>query len=248
MRTKRSLSLVAGGLLFLLGLVLSGRVLADEPNRAGLVVQFSDERVETWCIAFEGQQLTGEEMLARSGLETILDVSGGMGITVCQIEGQGCVFPTEHCFCQCMDGGPCAYWNYFYRDSGASGWTYSPLGAALHKARNGSVEAWVWGDGHTPPAADLTFESICAVPTATAPAATATPAPVPASPTPITPEPTLAAAATPTVPPTATSQPPAPSPTPTPPAAAAPNLASYWPFGLMVLGLILVGVVVWLRR
>jgi hypothetical protein len=228
---------------------------ADRPNQAALVIQFSQDRVETRCIPFEGEAITGGELLARSGLDVLIDASRGMGITVCRVEDLGCDYPAEHCFCQCMGGGPCAYWNYFYRDPGGEGWVYSPLGAAIHKARPGSVEAWVWGDGHTPPASDLTFETICAVPTAVAPSPTAQPArQVSASPTSniaeAMPQPAATRESTPVpaAPSTPTFLPPTVAPGPAPTTHAAPDRASYWAFGLIALGLVVMGAIVWLRR
>jgi len=142
---------------------------------AGLVAQYGDGRVDTRCVQFDGQSISGSDLLARSGLDVIIDSSSGLGITVCRVEGLGCAFPAEPCFCQCDSGSSCAYWNYFYRDPGDGQWTYSPLGALIRKARDGSVEAWVWGDGRSAPAEDLTFDAICAPPAAT-PAATGRPA------------------------------------------------------------------------
>jgi hypothetical protein len=232
--------------LFLFALASSaGRTYAEEPNQAGLVVQFGDDRIETRCVAFEGQEISGADLLTRSGLELSVDTSSGMGITVCQIEGEGCAFPAEPCFCQCTGGDECAYWNYFYRDAGATGWEYSALGAILRQVKPGSVEAWVWGDGHTPLDDQLTFETVCPAPTATPSRvpATATPSPVIATRTPTT---TQMPVSAPTALPTATSLP--PSPTPVPVAGPEPGLADYWPFGLMLLGLGAIAVAVWLRR
>lgn len=152
-------------LLLAVALFLAGRAelaRAGEPNRAALAVVFEDGTRLTRCIEFEGDEITGSEMLARSGLATILDSTHGGGITVCQIEGTGCSYPVDPCFCRCMGNGPCRYWNYYYRQPGQAEWVYSPLGALIHKSAPGSVEAWVWGDGHTPPDSALTFESICA--------------------------------------------------------------------------------------
>ncbi len=183
-----------------------------------------------------------------------------MGITVCQLEGEGCTYPSEACFCQCMGGGECAYWNYFYREPGSSEWTYSALGAVLRKVRHGSVEAWVWGDGTEPPSFDGSFASICAAPTAE-PTATATVEPT-VSPEPPTTTPKAAATLPPsTEPPEPTQTPPPTSkpvqqastivqaaPTQTLEPAPAQTLASYWPFGLMVLGLVAIGLFVRFRR
>ena len=232
---------------------------ADEPNQAGLVIQFSEDRAETQCIPFDAGEIAGNDFLARSGLDLVIDATSGLGITVCQIEGQGCAFPAEHCFCQCMGGEGCRYWNYFYREPGDEEWTYSPLGALLREVQPGGVEAWVWGDGQTPPDEGLTFEAICrpAKPTQPPP----TPSPLAREPSPV-PETTTTAAASPSpsAPPSATpmgsvargatpsaTAPSAASPTPTPPGLLT-GPASYGFFGLLMLGLLLIGVLVWLRR
>jgi hypothetical protein len=126
----------------------------------------------------------------------------------------------------------------------------------MRKVKPGSVEAWVWGDGQTPPADELSFERICAAPTATTTVTnkdatpTRNPPPTAAEPSPSpmagTPPSTQAPVASPTS--TAASLPLATaSPTGTPDDGN-PVLASYWPFGLMVLGLVAIGAVVWLRR
>jgi len=247
-----------GFFLFLLAaLGLPGVTFAGEPNQAGLVIQYGDGRVETRCVAFQEEEITGADLLlTHSGFDTIVDASSGMGITVCRLETEGCAYPSEPCFCQCMGGGECAYWNYFYREPGSSEWTYSALGAVLRKVRHGSVEAWVWGNGTTPPAFEGTFESICAAPTAATTAArptatvesTTSPEPPTATPTAIAtlPASTQPPEPTPTPPPTVTTAPPTPTQTPAP--GTTQTLASYWPFGLMVLGLVLIGLFVRLRR
>lgn len=242
-------------LLLPMAIPLTGAA-ADEGNRAGLVIQFGDGQVESRCVAFAQEEITGADLLAHSGLDMIIDASRGMGITVCSIEGVGCVYPAEPCFCECMGGGECAYWNYFYRDPGETEWIYSALGAVLRKVRPGSVEAWVWGDGQTPPPADLAFEDICAPPEPT-PALKVQPEAGTGTPELPTPSPT-AIAASPTetdIPnPLPTSVPadpvslPSPTPSAPPIADSGQILADYWPFGLMILGLALVGVLVWLRR
>jgi hypothetical protein len=224
---------------------VAGPTFADEPQQAGLVIQFEADRVETYCLAFEGDEIRGDDLLALSGLDLIVDRSSGMGITVCKIEDLGCDYPAQRCFCQCMGGEPCNYWNYFYRDSADKEWTYSPLGAVLRQVRPGAVEAWVWGDGHTPPAADLTFEAICAPPTPTPTATIEPPTPtITPAPPGETPQPTASPISTPT----ATNPPPTPAATPVLSIDKTPTLVTYWPFALMLLGLIFIGAFVRLRR
>jgi hypothetical protein len=249
-----------GGLLLAAFLLLPAFPAgAQEPGQAGLVVQFDETRVETRCLEVPAEGAKGVDLLNASGLEVVADVSSGMGISVCQVEGQGCAYPAQHCFCQCMGGGECAYWNYFYREPGAETWTYSPLGAVLHTVLPGSVEAWVWGDGHTPPSVDLTFEAVCqpaaqatgtptSQPTAAAPSST--PAPVAdASPavTPAPPTSTTAASATPATTAGLGAVNPSPPPDSTG-AGGASGAAGYLAFAAMILLLAAVGVLLWLRR
>jgi hypothetical protein len=236
---------------------------ADEPSRAGLVILHDDGRVSSLCLGFEEEEISGADLLTLSELPVIIDASRGMGITICQIEGTGCAYPAEPCFCQCMGGGECGYWNYYYRDPGESDWSYSPLGALKRRVLPGAVEAWVWGDGQSPPSAELTFESICARPST---AASPTPLVVPtlvnptaqaASASPAATvdlvhqksaaEPTLAVERVPTDPPT-----PASSESSSALAATSQdtgvNLTSYWAFGVTILCLVVIGLLIGFRR
>ena len=234
-------------LVLMVAALAPGLARAGEPNRAGLVVQFADGQTKTICVEFEGEEITGADLLVRSGFDAVVDPSSGLGIIVCRLEGHGCDYPAEPCFCQCSGSGPCAYWNYFYRDPGQDGWTYAALGALRHKVRAGSVEAWVWGDGTGLPAADMTFEVVCpsSTPTATPPA-TSTPQ-----------KPALqVATATGGPSPDRTQAEPAemPEPTATPlPVGQEPGLeggegaSAYWLFGGLVLILAVAGTVTWLR-
>lgn len=225
--------------LALVLLVTVGRAApasAVEPNRAGLAILFENGTLVTRCVEFAGDAISGSEMLARSGLEVLIDATHGGGITVCKIARTGCDYPVDACFCQCMGNGPCRYWNYYYRQPGQAEWVYSTLGALAHESVPGSMEAWVWGDGHTPPGQELTFESVCARPPTPTPAPSWTASPRPEAES--TPAPTHLAADETAVP-TAT-------PLPVGGTGESPNLAggtqrgeagwrSYWPFGLMLL-------------
>jgi hypothetical protein len=152
-------ALVLLSALLLLLLVSSQVVLGQEPNRAALVVRFSDERTESVCISFSEETITGYDLLQRSGLAVATDNSGA-GVTVCRLDDTGCA--PGNCFCECQ-GDPCVYWSYWQRRDGT--WQYALAGAAANEVVDGAVEGWSWGPGSVteaiaPP--DVSFEDVCA--------------------------------------------------------------------------------------
>lgn len=150
-------------------------------SRAGLVVQYADGSVETACVAFPEDEISGLELLERSGLPVVTQASG-VGAAVCKIGADGCDYPAESCFCE-RDGPRAVYWAYQVLDGG--GWRYASLGAANVRVRDGDVNGWAWGagdsgEGAQPPA--LGIDAICAPPASptVAVAAVAAPSPAPA--------------------------------------------------------------------
>jgi len=136
-------------------------VLAQDDARAGLVIVHGDGQVTMQCVAFAEPHISGYELLKRAGAPMSVE-AGAIGATICSIDGEGCSFPQESCFCRCQ-GSPCTYWSY-WRQS-AEGWQYQNSGAGNTQVRNGDVEAWHWASGTTedakkPP--ELTFAAICA--------------------------------------------------------------------------------------
>jgi hypothetical protein len=117
---------------------------------AALLVQFGDGSTVTRCVAFAEESLSGLELLTLSGLDV-----ARWGSAVCRIEQEGCDYPAKHCWCQCM-GEPCRYWSYWQWRDGR--WAFSQVGAASQRVRGGDVQAWVWGDGKSPPALELPAE------------------------------------------------------------------------------------------
>ncbi len=198
------------GYLTLVGLLLTAvlglpgeRVQAQQPNQAALIVQHGDGRLITRCISFTEAEITGYDVLARSGLEIVTNFDSGMGGTICAIDGEGC--PAHDCWCQCK-GSPCVYWAYHQLIDGQ--WVYSNLGASNYRVQHGDVEGWAWGEGNPqggvqPPL--IPFEQICAPPATDTPipataTATATATPIPAT---ATSPPPPTATATPIPPPEA---------------------------------------------
>ncbi len=151
---------------------------ARADGEAGLVIQVGDE-VRTYCVPFTGESISGEQLLAASGLP-VEQFGGGSGRVVCAIGGVGCFDPGsfDACFCQCS-GNDCTYWAFFTRAHG-QGWVYASVGISLARARDGDVHGWKWGRGgpsSAPAPADITFEQICGHPPRGGQAPTATPQP-----------------------------------------------------------------------
>ncbi len=134
---------------------LPGR--AQAPHRAGLIVQFADGQVETACVTFAEESLSGVDLLLRANLSATFDYSSGLGAKVCQIGDTGCDYPAQDCWCQCQ-GSPCAYWNYWQVRNGQ--WLYSSLGAGSRRLNDGDIDGWAWGDGQQPPPL-LSLDQIC---------------------------------------------------------------------------------------
>jgi hypothetical protein len=169
----RRTALLLGVLVLVMALEMASATAQGPDNRAALYVVYGDGRVTTQCIHFDQPSITGEELLTLAALDAIVDISSGQGGAVCSINGSGCNWPRQACFCQCM-GDPCRYWAYYHRINGQ--WEYSSVGASLYTVTDGALEAWSWGPGNfvtgtEPPA--VTFDQICN--NTSAPTSTATP-------------------------------------------------------------------------
>jgi hypothetical protein len=153
-------------LLLASSLPIQAGSLRQAPNQAALVVVHGDGRVVTRCVDFSEAQITGADLLQRSGLDLNIEASS-MGATICRIDGEGCTFPQQSCFCQC-EGAGCSYWSYWHWQNGD--WLYSQLGASNSIVLPGSMDGWVWGAGtvdSAPKPPPIPFVSVCAPPTPT---------------------------------------------------------------------------------
>ena len=148
---RTAISLALWGLVVLLigAIVGVGVTSGLEPNHASLVVVYPDGRVDSLCVEFDEETISGAELLRRSGLSVVFAGSGGLGEGVCRIGATGCSDP-GNCFCQCS-GGDCAYWSYFALNEEGD-WRYQNTGASQRTLRDGDVDVWIWGSGRAPPA------------------------------------------------------------------------------------------------
>jgi hypothetical protein len=146
-------------LIVILLLTLPTGMDAQDDNQAALVIDYGEGNVETRCVAFSTPQISGYDLLERSGLVLEIDVQAG-GAAVCRIEAMGC--PAADCFCQCRGGDDCRYWSYWNQMDGQ--WVYSQMASTAYQVSDGAVEGWVWGPGsvtEAPPPPSLSFAEIC---------------------------------------------------------------------------------------
>jgi len=117
-------------------------------NVAGLVVSYGDGRISYAWVPFPEDEISGLELLRRSGLDIVTVGFGGLGEGVCQIATTGC--PVSTCrarLCQTSDSAS-PFWQYV-RETEPGVWTPYALGAGASKVRDGSIEGWSWSG--TPP-------------------------------------------------------------------------------------------------
>lgn len=158
----RRLLPVAGAML--VAMVASSRIsdARADGGEAGLVVEHGDGTVETYCIAFTGDGIRGDELLRRAGVS--FDQFGGLVCSLGQRPDEACPGASsfESCTCKCK-GSECVYWAFFTRTYGKE-WVYSALGFAAQKARDGDLQGWRWGRGSAmsaPAPVAITFEQVC---------------------------------------------------------------------------------------
>jgi hypothetical protein len=125
---------------------------------AGLVVDYGDGRMSYAWVPFAEEEISGMELLQRSGLDIVTVGFGGLGEGVCQIETTGC--PVSECrqrLCQTSDPQS-PFWQYVQQTEPGV-WTPYALGANGSKVRNGDIEGWSWS-GVPPEMPALSMEDI----------------------------------------------------------------------------------------
>lgn len=86
-------------------------VLALAEGEAGVVVEWGDGTVSAICVGFEGDSISGDQLLAEAGL-----VSSDFTGLVCSINSVGCQHSGsfDSCTCECAVGSDsCVYWAFF---------------------------------------------------------------------------------------------------------------------------------------
>lgn len=118
-------------------------VSAADIHVAGLIVDYGDGRISYAWVPFTEDEISGVDLLERSGLDVVTVSFGGMGDAVCEIDDTGC--PVGDCrkrMCQTSDPES-PFWRYSRQVDGGD-WAFSATGASGAKVRDGDVDAWVW--------------------------------------------------------------------------------------------------------
>ncbi|TMF11942.1 MAG: hypothetical protein E6I37_08055 [Chloroflexi bacterium] len=184
MTTRKTMWLGAAASAALVAALLSVRPAHAAIHHAALVIQHASGSVITRCVAFAEDQITGLQLVERSGVQYDAQGFGSMGSAMCQLDREPSTVPPG-----CFGSGP--YWQYFHRRGGS--WQTSALGASSSTLHDGDVDGWRYAVGANQAPGIAAFASICGAP-APSTAASAThiaPAPNRATPAPsATPSPT----------------------------------------------------------
>jgi hypothetical protein len=138
---------IAAAVILIAALVIDpGTTGAARSSRAGLIVAHGDGRLAYALVTFDGDSISGADLVERSGL-SITEVSfGALGVGVCSIDATGCdIGECRKRLCQ----GPKRddpYWQYFV-ESGSGAWQVAALGISGDSVPNGGVRALIWSAG-----------------------------------------------------------------------------------------------------
>lgn len=132
-------------------------------HHAALLIQHSSGSLITRCVAFAEDQITGLQLIERSGVPYEAQSFGSVGSAICQLDREPSTVPAG-----CFGSGP--YWQYFHRRSG--GWQTSAFGAGSSALHDGDMDGWHYAAATNQAPGNVAFASVCAAPAP--PAATVT--------------------------------------------------------------------------
>ena len=162
MRSGKAAWLGFSGAAALAAALLTSHPAHAAVHHAALLIEHSGGGVLARCVAFAEDQITGLQLVQRSGVEYQAQSFGSIGSAMCQLDREPASVPPG-CF------GSGAYWQYFHRQG--TGWQTASVGASSSLLHDGDMDGWHYapGAGQAPPA--VSFASVCIAPQ---PAAAAT--------------------------------------------------------------------------
>ena len=137
-------------LSILLGAGMPASAATEPVHVAGLVVDYGDGAMTYAWIPFSEDEISGVDLLERSGLPVLTVGFGGIGDAVCKIVKTGCdVSACRLRLCQTADHSS-PFWQYLRL--GPDGvWSKQPLGGSQSKVTDGAIDAWVWAGSDSMP-------------------------------------------------------------------------------------------------
>jgi hypothetical protein len=136
---------------------LNGQAQEGE-HHAGLVIRDQQGELSYAYVAFSEPEISGLELLKRSGAAVVTVGFGGLGEGVCSIQNAGCdVTECQRRLCQ----GPRAddpFWQSF-RQQAPGDWRTHMLGASAARVKDGEIHGWSW-TGTEPNLPSVTLEEI----------------------------------------------------------------------------------------
>ncbi|MEJ7762953.1 MAG: hypothetical protein WKF80_09195 [Thermomicrobiales bacterium] len=106
-------------------------------HAAGLVIVHGDGTLTYAYVPFAEDDISGIDLLGRSGAVHVTTGFGGLGAAVCSLEGEGCDL-TECRRTVCQGSADDPFWKYFRVAGG--GWETWPLGASGARVPDGDVQ------------------------------------------------------------------------------------------------------------
>ena len=147
--------LSAAGAAAIAAALLAAHPVHAAVHHAALVIQHSGGSVVARCVAFAEEQITGLQLVQRSGVEYDTQTFGSIGSAMCQLDREPSPVPPG-CF------GSGAYWQYFHREGG--GWQTSPVGASSSVLRDGDMDGWRYAVGSNQAPSNVAFATVCGAP------------------------------------------------------------------------------------
>ena len=142
-QSRQTVAVMASLLAFLGACSPAGSPGPAGTGNAAVIIVGPDHSSSVTCVAFQGAEASGMDLLEAAGIPLTLDERNPMGALVCAIDGHGCAYPADDCLCMCEGLGDCAYWASFVRTPSGS-WTYAGQGVSSQPLRSGDLYAWVW--------------------------------------------------------------------------------------------------------
>jgi hypothetical protein len=139
----KSLARIAIAIALVWSIASPADASASSISHAGVVIRHGSGDLTYAYVSFSGGQISGEDLLKRTGLAIVTVSFGGLGDGICSIEREGC--PATVCRRRLCQGGSSddPFWQYF-RQSVPGNWQAVALGASSTNVENGDVDGWSW--------------------------------------------------------------------------------------------------------